>query len=220
MQNYYKEKQNDYRCKTTIKTNKATIKRHETTNKRHIAATKRCKMTMKMQINTNSYHCVVWSCFVSISCCFVCLWSRLLSCCVSFSHAEDVCQTHAWTWSERVFLCLQSCRQASSSHLGCSLCSLVNTTLGMPPPLPPPPSLLWTRWLGTYRSSLFSPHFLFILSPRGVKGNEGNPLTACQVRWTMGKWKGSGRWMWFIMRLLSFCRSTPGTAVWNGTPRL
>lgn len=84
----------------------------------------------------------------------------------------------------------------------------------------PPSSLLWTRWLGTYRSSLFSSHFLFILSPRGIKGNEGNPLTACQVRWTMGKWKGSGRWMWFIMRLLSFCRSTPGTAVWNGTPRL
>lgn len=130
--------------------------------------------------------------------------------------------THAWTWSERVFLCLQSCRPPALTLAARSARLLIPLSGCRLPCLPslPPSSLLWTRWLGTYRSSLFSSHFLFILSPRGIKGNEGNPLTACQVRWTMGKWKGSGRWMWFIMRLLSFCRSTPGTAVWNGTPRL
>lgn len=57
------------------------------------------------------------------------------------------------------------------------------------PCLTPHPPLLWTRWLGTYRNSLFSLHFLFIPLPLGIKGNEGNTLTVCQVRWTMEKWK-------------------------------
>lgn len=80
--------------------------------------------------------------------------------------------------------------------------------------------LLWTRWLETYRSPLFSLHFLFIPLPLGIKGNEGNPLKSLPGEANNGKMEGTGRWMWFIMRLLSFCGSTPGTAVWNGTPRL
>ncbi len=110
---------------------------------------------------------------------------------VSFINPTQTTHSHACTRSKEVFLCLQSCERASSSHLGCSLCLLVNTTLGMPPPLPhrSPFPLLWTGWLGTYRSSLFSLHFLFIPLPLGIKGNEGNPLMVCQVRGTMEKWK-------------------------------
>lgn len=177
--------------------------------------TKRCKATIKTSKMTFCLYLSLFCVSLKSLVVMLCLFQSCRRCLSVSLIAPQMRRMHER--ETRVFLCLQSCRQASSSHLGCSL---VNTTLRMPPPLPPLPPLLWTRWLGTYRSSLFSSHFLFILSPRGIKGNEGNPLTACQVRWTMGKWKGSGRWMWFIMRLLSFCRSTPGTAVWNGTPRL
>ena len=86
------------------------------------------------------------------------------------------------------------CRAASgppaltlAARSACSLIPLWGCHL---PCLPPSHlHLLWTGWLGTYRNSLFSSHFLFIPLPLGIKGNEDNPLTACQVKWTMEKWR-------------------------------
>lgn len=129
--NNYKERQNDYKEEQNnhkdvrkwtqrearwLQRLEMAIKTFKTTTKLHKMTAKRYKETRLISAPCLNSMQSIWVCFINT-------------------------HPHACTLNKRS-LCLRSCKQACSSHLGCSLCMLVNTTLGMPnhppPSLPPP----------------------------------------------------------------------------------